>query len=214
MPTNKKLLIDQTLVEFLAETAGDSPVPGGGSIAAQSGASAAALTEMVANLTIGKKNYENVSKEMMEIAAKASLLRTQLLADVDKDAESYAKVMMAYKLPKDTETDQENRTREVQLALKLAATVPLEVARKSREVIDLAIQVVKQGNKNAMTDGAVAGMLARTAALSALYNVKINLSSIKDVEFVLAATKELSALKTRVILAEKEIFAILENQGL
>ena len=92
--------------------------------------------------------------------------------------------------------------------------MPLEVARKSRKVIDLAIQVVKKGNKNAITDGAIAGMLARTAALSALYNVKINLSSIKDAAFVSEKAKELSALKAEVIHAEKEIFEILENQGL
>ena len=201
------MLIDKTIVELLAETAGDSAVPGGGSIAALSGASAAALVEMVANLTIGKKNYEDVSDLMIGISEKASLLRVELLEAVDRDADAFSKVMEAFKLPKDTQEEKETRTIKIQSAFKQAAIVPLGVAQKSKVVLDLAKDVVLKGNKNAVTDGAVAGMMARSAALGAIYNVGINLVSIKDEDFVKKVSVEIEEIKAYVIDGEQEIFA-------
>jgi formiminotetrahydrofolate cyclodeaminase len=195
-----------TIEELLEETAGNNPVPGGGSIAAMSGASAAALTEMVANLTIGKKNYEDVSEQMKEIAIKASELRHELLEDINRDSIAYSKVMEAFKLPKETDEEKELRSAHIQKAFKVAATIPLEVARKSMQVIDLAKIVVLKGNQNAITDGAVAAMLARTAALGAIYNVSINLTSIKDAAFVEEVTMEIMDIKDYVIEVEQDIF--------
>lgn len=202
------MLIDMTIGGLLEQTAGNTPVPGGGSIAALSGASAAALTEMVANLTIGKKNYEEVSARMEEIAKKASGLRQELLAAVDQDSDAYAKVMEAFQLPKDTPEEKALRSAQIQAAFQLAATVPLMVAQKSQVVIDLAKEVVAKGNQNAVTDGAVAGMLARSAALAAIYNVNINLESIKDSDFTAGVQKEVEAIKAYVLAAEQEIFEI------
>ena len=200
------MLIDKTIVELLAETAGDSAVPGGGSIAALSGASAAALVEMVANLTIGKKNYEDVSDLMIDISEKASLLRVELLEAEDRDSDAFSKVMEAFKLPKDTQEEKEARTIKIQSAFKQAAIVPLGVAQKSKAVLDLAKDVVLKGNKNAVTDGAVAGMMARSAALGAIYNVGINLVSIKDEDFVKKVSVEIEEMKAYVIAGEQEIF--------
>jgi formiminotetrahydrofolate cyclodeaminase len=199
------MLSKMTIEELLEETAGNSPVPGGGSIAAMSGASAAALTEMVANLTIDKKNYEDVSEHMKEIAAKASKLRLELLDDINRDSVAYSKVMEAFKLPKETDEEKQIRSEHIQKAFKIAATIPLEVARKSKEVIDLAKLVVLKGNKNAITDGAVAAMLARTAALGAIYNVSINLTSIKDSAFVEEVTMEIMEIKDYVVEVEQDI---------
>lgn len=202
------MLSKMTIEELLEETAGNSPVPGGGSIAAMSGASAAALTEMVANLTIDKKNYKDVSDQMKDIATKASALRLELLEDINRDSVAFSKVMDAFKMPKETDEEKEMRTVQIQKAFKIAATIPLEVARKSKEIIDLAKAVVLKGNKNAITDGAVAGMLARTAALGAIYNVSINLTSIKDPTFVEEVTKEIMEIKAYVIEVEQDIFEI------
>ena len=201
------MLIDKTIVELLAETAGDSAVPGGGSIAALSGASAAALVEMVANLTIGKKNYEDASDLMIGISEKASLLRVELLEAVDRDSDAFSKVMEAFKLPKETQEEKEARTIKIQSAFKQAAIVPLGVAQKSKAVLDLAKDVVLKGNKNAVTDGAVAGMMARSAALGAIYNVGINLVSIKDEDFVKKVSVEIDEIKAYVIAGEQEIFS-------
>ena len=199
------MLSKMTIEELLEETAGNSPVPGGGSISAMSGASAAALTEMVANLTIDKKNYEDVWEQMKEIATKAACLRLELIEDINRDSVAYSKVMEAFKMPKETDEEKETRSAHIQKAFKIAATIPLEVARKSKEIIDLAKLVVLKGNKNAITDGAVAAMLARTAALGAIYNVSINLTSIKDLTFVEEVTKEIMEIKDYVMEVEQDI---------
>ena len=178
------MLTDLTLTEFLEKIASHSPVPGGGSIAALSAAIAASLSEMVAHLTIGKKGYEALEEEMQEIAKDAFQYRERLIRAIDKDSDAYNDVIAAFKLPKGTEQERNNREGAIQEALINATLVPLDVARDAFKIIELAGKVVKQGNKNAVTDAAVAVMMARTAALSALYNVKINLASIKDANFV------------------------------
>lgn len=199
------MLVDKTLIEFLEETASNQPVPGGGSIAAQSGATAAALVEMVANLTIGKKAYEDVSDEMKEIAIQAASLRKELVKAIDEDSEAFKAVMEAYKLPKETEYEKEIRNDAIQNHTKQAAMIPLEVAKRSAEVIALSREVVLKGNKNAITDGAVSAMMARTAALSAIYNIKINLGSIKDKNFVSQVSKEIETIEKAVRMAEGDI---------
>ncbi|GKX29249.1 sugar ABC transporter substrate-binding protein [Vallitalea longa] len=199
------MLVDKSLGEFLDATASNNPVPGGGSIAASSGATAAALVEMVANLTIGKKNYEDVMDEMTDISKKAHDLREQLLKYVDIDSEAFNKVMNAYRLPKDTEEQKVVRKMTIQNAMKYAASVPLEVAKKSFSIIQLSEKVVEKGNKNAVTDGAVSAMMARTAVLSAIYNVRINLSSIKDNAYVEKIDNEVNKIQSNTIDLEKQI---------
>ena len=139
---------------------------------------------MVANLTIGKKGYEAVEEDMKDIAQKTADLRENLTLAIDRDAAAYSEVMAAFKLPQGTDQERVLRKQEIQKAFKHAAQVPLEVARNAVKVIDLAGKAVESGNKNAATDGVVAALNARSAALAALYNVKINLSSIKDDDFI------------------------------
>ena len=203
------MLIDQTLVEFLDATASSEPVPGGGSIAAQSGATAAALIEMVAKLTIAKKTYEDVSDEMKEIAKKAARLRSELVKAIDYDADAYNSVMLAYQLPKETEVQKETRKAQIQVSMRLAATVPLGVARKAHEILYLSKDIVMKCNKNAVTDGLVAAMMARTSILSAIYNVKINLASISDLDYTSGITKEIDELTEKATLLEKEIMGLV-----
>lgn len=196
------MLADHKITEYLDKAAAGTAVPGGGSVAALNAALAAGLTEMVANLTVGKKGYEAVEEEMKALAGKASQLRNKLTAAIDQDANAYTEVMAAYKLPKTTDEETTVRKQKIQDAIKHAALVPLEVARNALAVIDLAGQAIKKGNKNASSDGAVAAMNARTAGLSAIYNVKINLGSIKDASFVEKLTQEVEELQNQII--EKE----------
>ena len=149
-------------------------------MAALNAALAAGLTEMVANLTVGKKGYEAVEEEMKALADEASQLRNKLTAAIDQDADAYTEVMAAYRLPKTTDEELALRKQKIQKAIKHAALVPIGVARDALAVIDLAGQAILKGNKNAASDGAVAAMNARTAALAAIYNVRINLGSIDD----------------------------------
>ena len=196
---------NMTLVKFVDELASNSPVPGGGSVAAVSGALGAALSEMVANLTIGKKKYIESEEEMKELAVKASQLRAKLLDDIQRDSDSYDKVIAAYKLPKETEEEVNKRQNEIQESLKIAASVPLDIAQTSFEIMPLAQTVVEKGNSNAVTDGLVAAMMSRTAVLSALLNVKINLSSIKDEDFVLELKEKVTELEIKTMEYEKKI---------
>jgi formiminotetrahydrofolate cyclodeaminase len=201
------MLADMSVVDFLDETASNSPVPGGGSIAALSAAFSSALTQMVANLTLGKKGYEDVQEEAESVVKEAQRMKGFFVEYIDKDSDAFNEVMNAFKLPKDTDERVEQRKKAIQEATKLAALVPLEVAREAYKIMDIAKFVVEKGNKNAVTDGAVATMLARTAVLSALYNVKINLSSIKDKEFVEKVAEEVDELESKVKLKEEEILA-------
>ena len=199
------MLANLKITEYLEKAAAGTAVPGGGSVAALNASLAAGLTEMVANLTIGKKGYEAVADEMHDIAGRTAELREKLTAAIDRDADAYSAVMAAFKLPKATDPEMELRKQEIQKAFKQAALVPLEVANHAVNVIDLAGRAVDSGNKNAVTDGVVAAMNARTAALAALYNVKINLVSIEDDEFVKELTREINNLEQQAKSKEQEI---------
>ncbi|QCX33712.1 cyclodeaminase/cyclohydrolase family protein [Caloramator sp. E03] len=201
------MLAQKSIAEFLNETASSSPVPGGGSIAALSGAIAAALTEMVANLTVGKKGYENVQEDMPSIIKITEEYRHSFIRDIDEDAESFNKFMIALKMPKSSEEEIKIRKEAIEKASKEAALVPLKVAKDALKLMDTVEEIVIKGNKNAITDGAVAAMMARTAVLSALYNVKINLLSIKDEMFVHKISKEVEEIEGKALEREKEILS-------
>lgn len=174
-------LTDLTVTKFCEVTASEAPTPGGGSISALSGALAASLAEMVANLSLPKDG--SPSPEFSAIKEKASSLQTRLLTLVEKDAESFDCVMAAFKLPKATEEEKQQRKEKIQEALKLASKVPQEVALVSTEIFEL-IPTLLEGNQNAITDAMIAAMNARNAVLGALLNARINLGSIKDDVYV------------------------------
>lgn len=201
------MLAEMSIKKFLEETASSAPVPGGGSVAALSAGVSAALIEMVAGLTIGKKGFEAVEGEMKEVAEKASKFREKFAADIDRDSDAYNAVAQAFKMPKDTDEQKAARSAAIQEGLKTAAKVPMEVAKDAFKLLDLAAIVVEKGNQNAVTDGAVAAMMARTAVHSALYNVKINLGSIKDAAFVEELKKQVEEIESKVNDIEKSILA-------
>lgn len=199
-----------SIKEFLNRTASDSTVPGGGSVAALSAAFAAALIEMAANLTIGKKKYKAVEEDMKSLAKEASRYREKLLKDADRDSEAYTRVMKAYSLPKDRDEEKSIRNEAVQNGLKAAASVPLEVANDAFKLMDLAEKAVKYGNKNTVTDALVAVMTARSAAFSALCNVRTNLKQITDKQFVEDIGGQISGMEDRIEKKEKEILSSIE----
>ncbi len=201
------MLANLTIKEYLEKTASNTALPGGGSGAALSAAVAASLVEMVANLTIGKKGFEAVEAQMKKIAKQASESRHRLTEQIDRDSDAYNQVMTAFKMPRETEAQKKLRSEAIQNGLKQAARVPLGVAQDALEIIELAREVVAKGNKNAVTDGAVGVMMARTAAMGALFNVKINLSAIKDSDFVRQVAAQVTQLEKEIIIKEKEILA-------
>ena len=196
---------NMTINEFAKIVASDSPVPGGGSIAALCGAIGAALSEMVANLTVTKKKYADSKEEMTEIINKASLLREKLLNYIEEDSSAYNMVTLAYKLPKETEEEKAYRSGKIQEGLKVAASVPLKVAETAFEIFPLAEALVLRGNLSSVTDALVGAMMARTGVLSAILNIRINLDSIKDQEFIKDLKEKADALEEKTIIYEKKI---------
>lgn len=202
------MLIEMTLNEFLEKTASSDPVPGGGSISALAAASAAGLMEMVANLTANGKGFESTQNEMKEISGKAGEYRRNLSGCIDRDSKAYNQVISSFKMPKNNEGETKTRTRAIQAALKHAAEVPLWVASETLKLMSLAEIVLKKGNPNAVTDGLVAVMMARTAILGALYNVKINLQSITDTLYVSKLTEQVREMESMALKKEKELLAL------
>ena len=170
------------------------------------GALAAALTEMVAGLTIGKKIRRSRRRNERGCRAYAKICE-QLLDDIKRDSESFDLYMQALTLPKETEEEKAARTEAMQNGLKAAVAVPLSVAKAAYEVLPFAEVMVTKGNKTAVTDALVATMMARTAVLGALFNVKINLESIKDEEFVKATSEEVAVLEKKAVAFEQKILA-------
>lgn len=205
-------LQDLTLKQFLEKTASNAPVPGGGSVSAMHGATASALAEMLANLTIGKKNYVEVEELMKQNAIKASELRTHFINDIDRDSDAYNLVFEAFKLPKETEEQKALRSKKIQEATKIAALVPMEVAERGFDTLDLITEITRKGNKNAVTDGCIAMMTCRTAILGALLNVRINLGGLKDETFVKELADKCDRIEKATLAKEEEVVNWVKTQ--
>jgi formiminotetrahydrofolate cyclodeaminase len=178
------MLIDNSITGFLAELKSDSPAPGGGSAAALVGAIAAALGIMVGNLTVSSAKYETVHEECRTLSQDLEKHLSGLEKYIDEDTEAFTQVMKAYKLPKNTDEEKLVRSKAIQESLKAASTLPFAVAKTCLDVLELSGKILCIGNANAASDAAVAGRMAQAAMWSAIYNVRINLGSIKDTDFV------------------------------
>ena len=202
-------LKEKSVAELAQMTASKTPAPGGGAIAAMTGAYGAALAAMVARLTIGKKGYEDVKSEMETLAETADGLRARLLDAIQKDAASFDAFMEALGMPKATDEEKAARKQAMQQALKEAAEVPFKTALDAAEIMPLAEQAVLKGNPQAVTDALVAAMMSRTAVRSALLNVKINLESINDEAYVAEMREKCRKLEGSVVEDEAHILSLV-----
>ena len=191
---------------FVSSLASGEPTPGGGSAAALAGALGAALAAMVGRLTAGRPTYAAVDAQMRSAIVEADTLRSRLLALVDEDAAAYDLVRAAYRLPKETVEQQTTRAAAIQEALQGASRTPLATVEACLAVLRLAEQVVRSGNPNAATDGAVGALLAYAGLQGAALNVQINLGGIDDTAFVAdskasveAGLQEGTALQKRIM---------------
>jgi methenyltetrahydrofolate cyclohydrolase len=205
------MLSDLTIKEFLERVQSDQPVPGGGSVAALAGALSAGLSAMVAGLTLGRSGETEFEERMSRLIERATLLRTRLTADIDRDSDAYGAVMNAYRMPKGTDGEKAARVDAIQAALEEAARVPLLVAEAGVDLLAIAEMVVTDGNPNAVTDGAVAALMARSSVLAALLNVRINLSSIKDESLVSAMRAKADELEKKATEKEWEILSLADS---
>jgi len=175
---------EKSVDQFLDALASKEPAPGGGSGAALGGALAAALVSMVCNLTIGKKGYEDVQEPMADLLRKSEAIRNELPQLLEADTQVYGKVMAAYRQPRKTPEQKRARNIAMQGALKEATEVPLSIAQRCAQVVELSLPAAEMGNQWAVSDAGVGVLLADASMRAALLNVYINLSSIKDKDYV------------------------------
>lgn len=200
-------LQDLTLKGFLAATYGKDPVPGGGSVSALCGALSASLAEMVTALTLGRKKYVDVEEEMKALAPSLEKARISFLDFIDKDAEAYNCVFSAFKLPKETDEEKTARAEAIETATIKAADVPLAVAETALSIMPTIAAIAKKGNQNAITDACVAMMCARTCALGALLNVRINLTSLINKELAEKYASRCDKIQIEVVELETALLS-------
>ena len=205
------MLVDKNIKDFLLETASDSPAPGGGSIAALCGALGAALGSMVCSLTIGKEKYQSFEGEFKDLKPKLEQNMSKLIKLIDDDTNAFNDVMSAFKLPKDTDEQKTKRSEAIQQGYKKAISVPLETAQTSLNTLSLMELIVTKGNQNAITDGAVGALASQTAIKGALLNVKINLTSIKDENYVKSIKKNIAEIEASMNHYLDTVMSIVEK---
>jgi glutamate formiminotransferase / formiminotetrahydrofolate cyclodeaminase len=160
---------------FIEQLAAPTATPGGGSASAASGAMAAGLAGMVASMSRGKKAYLQYEARLSEAIARLAVLREELKAAIDADAESYNVVMKAYRAAREHDDGGVG----VNAALRQATSVPLRVAEGAAEVMRIAEHLRPITNPNMASDLTSAIALAQAATTGALSNVDINLGSMK-----------------------------------
>ena len=199
---------EMTLQEFVDLTGSDAPAPGGGSVAALAGALGAALSQMVAELTVGREKYADAEEAMQAVRAEAAAIKQELLETIEKDSNSFNGYMRALRLPKETEEEKAFRREAMQNGLKEASLVPLHAAETAVRILPLAKKAAQMGNANAVSDALVSAMMARSAAISAVLNCRINLQSIRDEEFVNEYGARADELVRKALIGEREVLAL------
>jgi formiminotetrahydrofolate cyclodeaminase len=174
------MLAKQSLEAFTDNLAQAAPTPGGGSAAALAGALAAALVQMVCDLTIGREQYRAHDAVLKEIRRKAEVLRRDLLALVDRDAQAYDAVVAALRLPKGTEEERRIRSEALSRANLFATEIPMATADACAALLALAVEIASKGNVNAASDAGTGALLAYGGLRSAIMNIRTNLKGIKD----------------------------------
>jgi formiminotetrahydrofolate cyclodeaminase len=179
---------------FLNELASSAPTPGGGSVAALSGALGAGLISMVCNLTLGKPKYAAVQDDVTEILKKSENLRQELTDLLEEDVQAYTRLSQTMKMPRDTEEQKATRAALMDKALKAATDVPMRVAEACAAVMALCPSAAEKGNTNAVSDVGVGILMAEAGLRGAALNVLINLGFIKDERFVSDSRRKLNNL--------------------
>ncbi len=177
-------LADLTLREFIREVDSAAPAPGGGSVSALASALGAGLLRMVGHLTIPKKKFtkleEILQAQFIQNHETLKLLENRLVELIDKDTEAFNEIMQAFKMPKETNEDQEKRNRAIESATLKAIEVPENIADVALEALTMVEFVAEHGNKNALSDVGVSALTLYAGLEGACLNMKINLSGLSD----------------------------------
>jgi len=208
----KNALVDLSVSAFADEVSSDSPAPGGGSVASLLGSLSAALTSMVASLTVGKSGYEAAWPGMKDLGREAQRLKDEFREDVDRDTDSFEELVAATKMKKKTPEDAAARDRAIAEATKRAIEVPLGVLRRSVRAGELAERVADEGNRNSLSDAGVAALAALACAEGAWYNVLINLAGVEDPDWSESTREEAEAVLSRAREVASRVAAKVERE--
>src|SRR5437667_625076 len=207
---SKKSLLKMNLREFCNETLSDSPAPGGGSVAALMGALGVSLGGMVANLSAGKRGWDDKFEYFSDWAVKAQQLKDELLALVDEDTAAFNKVMDAFGLPKESAEEKSARSVAVEQATKYAAEIPLKVMEMASRSYELLSEMAEKGNPTSISDVGVGALATRACIGGAALNVRINLAGLKDEKFKSFLLKKIQQFSADSDERFKEIDQIVE----
>ena len=209
------MLDEKTLREFINELGSNSPAPGGGSVAALGASLASALGAMVFSLTVGKKvynEYSNEDKMMVDKSLEQCLKYNDKFLDLmNKDTEVFLVLMSAFKLPKETMEEKNARSAKIQEGYQKALEIPLSVAEESYKIYEYVNIAAKLGNKNAISDAGVSALMLQASIESAILNVKINLSSIKNETYKEEISTRCKQLVEQGRLKRDEILSIVNE---
>jgi glutamate formiminotransferase/formiminotetrahydrofolate cyclodeaminase len=205
-------LAKMNLREFCNETLSDSPAPGGGSVAALMGALGASLGGMVANLSAGKRGWDDKLEYFSNWAVKAQQLKDELLSLVDEDTGAFNKVMDAFALPKESAEEKAARAAAIQQATKYAADVPLKVMETASKSYELLAEMAEKGNPASVSDVGVGALATRACIEGAALNVRINLVQLKDEKFKAALTQRIRKISADSDAQFEKITRVVEGQ--
>ena len=208
----REKLVRMSLKNFAAETASESPAPGGGSISAYMGALGAALGTMVANLSAHKRGWDDRWKEFSDWAEKGQAIMHELVALVDEDTAAFDKIMSAFGLPKGTDEEKAARAAAIEEATLHATKVPLRTMKASLKAFEIARAMASGGNPNSVSDAGVGALAARSAVLGAELNVKIIAAGLKDRDAADRLVGEAAEIAAKAVQEEKEILDIVNSK--
>ena len=195
-----------TCEEFVDVLASKAPVPGGGGASALVGAIGMALGNMVGSLTVGKKKYADVEAEMYELKAKCDKLQKELLELVEKDAEVFEPLSKAYGMPRTTEEEKAEKARVMEIVLKDACSVPMEIMEKCCEAIEVIKEFAAKGSALAISDAGVGAAFCKAALKGASLNVYINTKSMANKEYAAELNEKADAMLEKYAPMADEIF--------
>lgn len=203
-------LISYSCEEYVNVLASKAPVPGGGGTSAFVGAIGMALGNMVGSLTVGKKKYADVEADIITLQEKATALQNELLRLVEKDAEVFEPLAKAYGLPRETKEERAEKARVMEVILKDACSVPMEIMERCCEAIDVIEEFAAKGSALAISDAGVGVVLCKAALLGASLNVFINTKAMANKEYAEEVNKKADEMIASYSKKADEIYSAVD----
>ena len=202
-------LAEMNVTQFADVLASDAPAPGGGSTAALAGALGAALTAMVCELTVGKKQFAEIREDLLAVQAKSAELQKRFLDVMDRDTDAFLVVSNAFAMPKSTDEEKAARSAAIQKGLEGCTATPFEMMELAAETIELTESLLGRFNTASASDLGVAALSLRTAVQGAWLNVLINIGSLKNKELAESYRAKGQALVNHVVAAADRVYDIV-----